>query len=205
MTTIAKLPTFESRVEQIAAAEQGEGWLVSCIEEGRYLAPTNELVDALSSRLWAIGEGPRVEVCGGRGELAEALADRGVEIVATDASPPAGCSVLRASAAEALQRYRPRVVLGCFVPVDAGVDEAVLACPSVRHYVVLGARVGGEFGSAWLWRAPGWTRRPLPDVSRWMLTRHDIWTGQAGRPIVQHGEAWWFRRLGGIGPEEDGR
>lgn len=204
MTTIATLPTFESRLEELAVAEQGDGWLVSCIERGYYLALTAEMVDALAKRLRSMGREPRVEICAGRGELAEALADNGLNVVATDANPPAGCGVARASAVETLRQYRPRIVVGCFVPADAGVDEAVLACPGVRHYVVLGARVGGEFGSMALWRASGWMGRPLPEVTRWMLTRHDVWTNQPGRPILQHGEAWWFHRLDDSDTERDG-
>jgi hypothetical protein len=94
-----------------------------------------------------------------------------------------------------LQKYRPGLVLGAFVPADAGVDEAVLACPSVRHYVLLGARIGGVFASAALWRDARWRARPLAEISRWMLTRHDVWLDDQQRRILQHGEAWQFSRV----------
>jgi len=199
MSATATLPTFDWCVGEIAAAERGDGWLASCVEADRYLLLASEFVGAVAARLSAISTGSRVEVCAGRGKLAAALARYGIEVIAIDVDPPAGCGVLRVSAEDALQRWHPRVVLGCFVPSDARVDEVVLACPSVRHYLVLGARVGGELGSARLWRAPGWTRRPLAEISRWMLTRHDVWTGQAGCPIVQHGEAWCFSRSDNAG------
>jgi hypothetical protein len=114
--------------------------------------------------------------------------------VATDADPPARSGVEPASADEALRRYRPTVVLGCFCPVDAPVDAAVLGFPSVRHYVVLGARIGGLFGSEGLLENADWTAEPLEEVTRWLLTRHDVWLGGPGRRLLRHGEAWHFRR-----------
>ena len=120
----------------------------------------------------------------------EALVHRGHRLVATDADPPAPARVIRASAEEALRRYRQAVVLGCFVPIDAGVDRWVLGFPSVRHYVVLGARIGGMLGSESLWQEPGWTAEPIEDVTRWMLTRHDVWIDR--RTTLRRGEAWHF-------------
>jgi len=193
------LPTFESWRRRIAAAEQGDGWLSACEQAGRFLVLSRQLIGSLAEVLRGLDAGPVLEVCAGRGELAEALGSVGVRVVATDAQAPPGSSVIRASARESLARYRPTVVLGCFVPVDAGVDEAVMACPSVRHYVVLGARIGGFFGSAALWQGASWPAEPIEQVSRWMLTRHDAWLGTPEQKILQHGEAWLFSRLGDQG------
>ena len=194
MTVTAALPTFESQLQEIAAAEHTDGWLDTCALADRFLLVNRDLVASLAQWLHRLNESPILEVCAGRGELAGALAATGVPLAATDADPPADADVLRASAGEALEQYGPAVVLGSFVPVDAAVDEAVLACPSVRHYVVLGARVGGLLGSSALWRASGWTHQPLAQIARWMLTRHDVWIGLPARPILQHGEAWCFSR-----------
>lgn len=121
----------------------------------------------------------------------------GWQLHATDAAPPEAARVVRLSAAEALRRFQPAVVLGSFVPFDAGVDEAVLACPSVKHYVVLNARIGGRFASRAIWETPGWQATLLDTVSRWMITRHDVRVAHGGREeelIIQHGEAWHFAR-----------
>ena len=188
------LPTFESRLEDIAAAEQGEGWLSACEDSGRYLVPCRQLVASLAEVLGRLDADLVLEVCAGSGELAGQLREKGVPVAATDADPPAGSQTLGASAKEALRRHQPAVVLGSFVPIDAGVDELVMRCPSVRHYIVLGARIGGIFGSSALWCDAGWTAQPLEQVARWMLTRHDVRTGPSPREILRHGEAWHFRR-----------
>jgi hypothetical protein len=194
MTAALLLPTFESQLLQIADAERHGGWLNACMESGCFLLLNRPLIEAIAEQVNRFSEEPRLEVCAGQGELSEALTQSGVPFTATDAAPPAGSPVSPMSAREALERHRPAVVLGSFVPIDAGVDEAVLACRSVKHYIALGARLGGEFGSRALWRAPGWRRQPLPQVGRWMLTRHDVWTGRPHQPILRHGEAWCFSR-----------
>ena len=203
MTVTTALPSFQSQLDRIAAAERGDGWLCACEDDGRFLLPSRQLVESLGELLRSLGAGPVLEVCAGRGELSEALT-AAVPVVATDAGPPAGSSVHSMSAEEALGRHRPTVVLGSFVPVDAGVDEAVLRFPSVDHYVVLGARIGGLLGSAALWRTADWTAARLPNVEQWVLTRHDVWLDGPQRPLIQHGEAWhfnkapdrWSRRIG---------
>ena len=220
------LPTFAHWRERLIAAEQGSGWLDECDDAGRFLAVSRELVDALARTLRRLaGEGPVLEVCAGSGMLVRALAAAGVQVHATDAKPPEGAEVLCLSAEAALRRFEPAVVLGVFVPFDAGVDEAVLACPSVRHYVVVNARLAGALGSPSLWRTPGWECEPLDELRRWLLTRHDVWLGPVGPPpsgavddsrgrpgtpdatyrvwgplshrILQHGEAWHFARTAG--------
>jgi len=194
----APLPSFAQWRERLIAAEQGTGWLDECIDAGRFLALSRELADALARILRRLARGgPVLEVCAGSGRLARALAARGVDMEATDAEPPEGTSVLRLSARAALKRFNPEIVLGVFVPHDAGVDEAVLARPSVRHYVAVNARLGGTLGSASFWQMPGWKHEPLNDIRRWVLTRHDVWLGSAGMhrdEILQHGEVWHFAR-----------
>ncbi len=110
------------------------------------------------------------------------------------------------SAEAALRRFQPAVVLGVFVPHDAGVDEAVLACPSVRHYMIINARIGGVLGSPSLWSAPGWKSEPLEDIRRWVITRHDVWLGHAGEKdggVLHHGEAWHFARTAVTTPAKE--
>ncbi len=188
----------------MALAERAEGWLVRCAETNRYLAPSAELIQALARTLRSLTAGAVLEVGAGGGQLARALRVAGVNIRATDPHPAPDTPVQQIPAAEALDLYQPRVVLGSFIPVDSGVDAAVLACRRVRHYLVLGARLGGLFGSDVLWSTPGWKALPLDHLAPWLVTRHDVCldpSGKAaaiapsGRNLLRHGEAWLFSRL----------
>ncbi len=198
------LPCFARWRERFVAAEQRFGWLDECDDAGLFLAVSRELVDALSAALRQLaGNSPVLEVCAGSGELACQLTASGTRVQATDTEPPKDAEVPRMSARAALRHFQPTVVLGVFVPLDAGVDEAVMACPSVMHYVVLNARIGGSLGSSTLWQTPNWKAERLASISRWMLTRHDVWLGddvciggegEETGGTIQHGEAWHFTR-----------
>jgi hypothetical protein len=190
------LPTFDACLQRVAAAERGDGWLVACEEAGLYLAICRELVDALSAVLQPDDAEPILEVCAGTGALAAALRAAGVPVLATDSNPAGGFPVVRADAGESLQRYLTRKVVSVFAPIDSGVDQLVMSFPTVREYVVLGARIGGQFGSFTLWSDSSWTRTPLTDVTRWMIPRHDVVLPSNDRSprIIQHGEAWQFLR-----------
>ena len=189
-------PTHDQVLAELAAAERGEGWLAACEQAGRHLVVTRELADALARFVSALGPGPVVEVCAGRGELAAALQERGMDVATSDANPPAGSQTLRLDAAAALATFQPRTVIGGFVPADGNVDEAVLAAPSVQQYLVISARQNGQVGSPRLWSARGWRPVPLPDVTRLLVTRHDVWLGD-GRGVLRRGEAWLLQRSQG--------
>jgi hypothetical protein len=194
----APLPCFTEWRERLIIAEQGAGWFDECDDAKRFLAVSSELVDALALTLRRFaGNSLVLEVCAGAGELAGPLNALGVRLQATDINPPEGSKALRLSAQAALHRFHPVVVLGVFVPHDAGVDEVVLACPSVQHYIMINARIGGAIGSTSLWNTPDWKAEPLDDIRRWVITRHDVCLGHAGGDngdILQHGEAWYFAR-----------
>jgi hypothetical protein len=190
------VPSHEQVLAELAETEMAEGWLARCEDAGQYVALNAPFVRTLAGVLQALGAAPVLEVCAGDGSLAAALRYSGVEVIATDVQPPthALTSVEPISADEALRRYRPRVVLGSFVPVDADVDQRVLDSPEVWEYVVLNARLGGEFGAPCLWTHGGWTRTPLGKVKEWMVSRHDVWLGP-GVPPLSHSEAWRFSRI----------
>ena len=190
------LPTYDQVLAQMADAERSDGWLAACESAGRFLVLNEQFVDALAHHLSAIGGGPFVELCAGNGELADALHKRGVDVIATDVDPPPGTTVVRADAAEALDRYGPSVVLGSFVPFDAGVDELVSTRSCVDRYVVVNARLGEAMGNACLWNDQTWHASRLTDVARWMICRHDVWMG-SDLPVLQHGEAWSLRKAAG--------
>ena len=191
-----ELPSRAGVLDELARAERAEGWMARCADAGRYVALNRAFVDALAEALRPLVDGGAhvLEVCAGDGALAAALRRRGVAVVATDIDPPSNSvSVERLTAAEALSRYDPTVVLGSFVPFDAGVDRQILDHPRVRDYVVLNARLAGAFGADCLWTRTGWGRRRLSAVTASVVSRHDVWLGDE-QPVRRLGEAWHLRR-----------
>ncbi len=52
------LPTYESLLDEIGAAERGEGWLGACEQAGRFLVPCGELIGSLADWLGSFDDGP---------------------------------------------------------------------------------------------------------------------------------------------------
>jgi len=190
------LPSFDDVLAEVAAAEQRDGWLVECEQRGCYLALNRPLIAALVSTLRSLGDAPVLELCAGDGRLAAALVAASVPVIATDAAPRGDRGVHGISAVDALAQHQPAVVLGSFVPLDSGIDDAVRGADSVRHYLVLNARIGGVLGASSLWDTALWRAERLDHVTPWMITRHDVWLDDPAHTLIQHGEAWLLHRVG---------
>lgn len=182
------LPGFREACRHAARIEyRAGGWLCNCQRRGLYQVLSRELVCAVRAVLTALSDGSVLEVAAGCGSFAAALSTPRLRVVATDSR--SGWPADRA-----LEAFRPGVVVSCFAPADSGVDAAVLACPTVRHYLVLNAACNGLFGSPALRQATGWSGRPVASVTGWMLTRFDTPLDPLGRRWVRHGQAWLFSR-----------
>jgi len=143
--------------DQMEAAETGEGWGSWCERHGVYVAASKEFISALAARL----PKPAVEIAAGNGQLASSLG-----IVGTDPEP--GCdTVLRMDARQALKTLTPENVLTCFAPIDAGIEHAILAAPSVRQYLYIGPAPPA---------APNWSAETLDEAESVLLTRLDYLT-----------------------------
>ncbi len=187
------LPSYQSVIDALTEAERSDGWLNHCIEQNVYLMLNQEFITFLTDFLQGLGCRIIVEVCAGRGELASGLTANGLEVIATDAHPAPDANVINLPAGKALETFKPDTVLGCFVPHDTGVDEKVLGCSPVKHYIVVNVRLGGLVGSSTLWRHPQWKVEFVPQVARWMVSRHDVWLGN-NHKILTHGEVWHLYR-----------
>src|SRR5579883_168767 len=141
---------------EMEQAERGEGWAWWCAQQGIFVVPCRELVEAIA-RVLSDLPGPHIEIGSGNGRLADAL-----QIPATDPAPGAP-DVQKMDAREAIEAFRPRTVLSCFPPVDAGIEREI-ARASVEHLVYIGPEPPC---------LPGWQRRSLPDVEAALMTRLD--------------------------------
>ena len=135
-----------------------------------YLALNREFVAALAA---ALNTGHEVlELGSADGQLALALQQNGIPMIATDSNPRAP-HVLPLTAAQALRQFKPRAVLTCFPPVDAGIEAAIFDTPSVRHIIYIGPEWNSRVGTDAIWNQPGWTVTSLPQVDRFIVSRLD--------------------------------
>jgi hypothetical protein len=164
------MDSYDSSLSLLEAADRSDGWLAACEERHVYLALNSEFVAALAS---VLGAGAEVlELGAADGQLALALQSHGVRVIATDSNPPAE-TVLPLTASQALRQFLPQSVLTCFPPVDAGIEAAIFASPSVRNIVYIGPEWNGRVGTDAIWNQAGWTVTSLPEVDRFIVSRLD--------------------------------
>jgi len=196
------LPTFASAVDLVCRCDAGKvqiegepvgSWLEYCEASGVFHFPTVDYVECLAEAVERSGAQVAVEVAAGRGALAAALRRLGVAVTATDPRGE-GPDVVECSAHGALSRFEPDLVIGCWTPVDSGIDAAVMAWPSVRRYLYIGHEHNGMVGHERLWQTPGWTHRRLEDADRVNLGRTDYCLDWPIRNVAQHGWTVVFER-----------
>ena len=167
------LPEYDEWLALMEEAERGDGWLAWCESRGIYIGWTPPLIAALGGVLReCAGAGAVIEIAAGDATLARCLADHGLAVRPTDPQPR-GTGVERLSCQEALEAYSPEVVLSCFAPLDAGIEERITAHPAVRHYLYIGPLIHDRPGPDGLWKHPGWLRAPLPEADRFLISRLD--------------------------------
>jgi hypothetical protein len=190
----AALPRFAEVMSAMRSAERADGWLLRCHERGAYLVRCREFVRALALLLGDTATGPILEVCAGDGGLARDLSRFGARVIATDIAAPPGGGVIRSDARDAIRRYAPASVLGSFVPIDLDLHGSISADSRVESVIALDATLAGDMGSRWANPVRGWRASRLPQLERWMVTRHDVWLDDQ-RPVLRHGQAWLLERI----------
>ncbi len=202
-----ELPTFAQAVGLIARCERGEmaangeavsAWIEYADAQGIFHFPTIEYVQALAEELQRLAPKQIVEVAAGDGKLAQALCARGLDVAATDANAEAN-GVRRMTAGEALAKFQPDLVIGCWAPIDTGIDAQVMRWPSVRTYVYIGHEHNGIVGHEGLWQAAGWRHRRLESADAHNLGRTDFCLSFDPPEIVQHGWTMVLERDAGAG------
>lgn len=163
------LPTNAALDVRLRDPATRAGFVPICRARGIYHLPTAEFVTALTAMLRCL-PGPWLEVGAGQGDLARAVRERGVPIVATDDGTwwpdPLPDDVARGDVTTALLRYRPGTLLCVWPPRAADWPALFRACPTVRAYLLVGERPGGMTGTPAAWSgARGWRRQWLPHLA----------------------------------------
>jgi hypothetical protein len=110
--------------------------------KGIYCFYSKPLIEALA-RL--IGDRECLEIAAGDGTLSRFLAAEGARVTATDDHSWKHAvnypdTVLKLDAAQALVRFKPRVVVCSWPPANNGFERLVFADPGVDLYIVIGSR-----------------------------------------------------------------
>lgn len=125
-------------------------WRDFCSEENIFHAFCYEFVGNLIREIKKLGIRDKVvEVCAGNGKLSYWLWCFGVPLVATDDYSwedeifmrPG--YVERLSHQEALRKYNPELVIGCWIPLHSTIAMDVLDWKSVKYYIDIGEECTG--------------------------------------------------------------
>lgn len=147
-----------------------------CRVFGIYQILNREFNDALADEIENLNLRPVLEVGAGTGELSAALRRRGIELAAVDdfSEPLPERAVGSADRPEkmdyreALERYRPQLVLCSWMPGGRDWTVDFRATDSVRAYILI-----GEDETMPRTEPPGWRGRVLKGPNTWSLCRLD--------------------------------
>lgn len=187
-----ELPAYEDAVALMRECDErtpegvaGPGsWLEHCEERGVFHYFTREFVGRLARLIVGLDAETCVEVGAGDGVLARGLGEQGVIVAPTDPQP-AGPEVVALGAREAIERYKPDLVIACWPPADAHVEVTVLGAPGVTAFVYIGQMINGQVGPAQMWTVPRWRYAPCEELSDYSLSRSDYYSARQQR-VVKH-------------------
>jgi len=190
---VALMRQLEEPVHGVSGSTNS--WLEYCEQRGIFHCLTMEFAARLADIISSLEPGNCVEVAAGDGALARALAHRGVPTVATDPHPRAE-GIERLSAAEAIARHDPELVIACWPPLGAGIEMAVLRSPGVRHFIYIGQSINGQIGPQPMWSHPGWHYSLQTDLLAHSLCRYDFFSARQQR-VVKHSYPFALSRRSG--------
>jgi len=173
---------------------------------GFYTVITEEFMRALlkemlQRRLMGV---PAIEVCAGRGVLSYQLQKAGMGIVPIDNGSDERTRKKSFAPVtdtldhrQALEKYKPRLVVGCWLPYDPEIGQDILNFPSVDYFLDIAEPNGGN---SWLtenYVPDNFKLMQLRNVSRYAIGTSDYFsrTGDVLR-FNRHTEARLWKRKG---------
>lgn len=184
----------------------GSPWPGLIRRHGFYTVITEEFMrelvkEMLQRRLMNV---PAIEVCAGRGVLSYQLHKAGMDIVAIDNGSDEKTRERSFAPVtdtldhrQALEKYRPRLVVGCWLPSDPEIGQDILNFPSVDYFLDIAEPKGGN---SWLtddYVQNNFKLMHLHNVSRYAIGTSDYFSrdDEAVR-FNRHTEARLWKRKG---------
>ena len=144
---------------------------------------------------------PVLEICAGRGLLSHNLRKLGMEAVATDdysADMPRNPAIVeQLTHRQALEKYRPRFVLGSWLPAKEHIGDDVLNFPSVDYFIVIGESPGGATWPPKGYQNHGFKVYNLADISKYALGSSDYFSVKGNESkLALHTSIRLYKRKG---------
>lgn len=181
--SIAISDLFDSKDPEVVSTGLGEMWFTVCLENNIFQLWNKEYIESLAEEIKSlVGEDPCLEVAAGDGMLSHWLRQRGVNIKATDDMSRTGESAIKLrseveklDAIEAIQKYRPRLVVVSWVEYTSTLDTQILD-ERPEYVIIIGEGHGGCTGSEDLWEnysEKGYSLEYLSKVDQFNICRTD--------------------------------
>lgn len=147
---IDTLPTYIEAKYLLIAVERRyqrdanqESWDKLCHRNRVYNVWNGKFIDALAEEIKRLDDSPMVEICAGNGKLSYHLRKIGIDMKVTDdysyeISNEREGLVEGMDYQEALEKYRPRVVIASWTPNKSKIPADVMNFPSVNYFVHIG-------------------------------------------------------------------
>ncbi len=171
---VEKIPRWEELTQLHDHLEnENKGlWLKFCKATGVFQAFSYESVKNLAEEIKKLDvTGKIVEVCAGNGKLSYWLRHFNAPSIATDdyswdiSSPK---YVERLPHKQAIEKYSPELVIGCWIADRPLIALDVIDSPCVRYYLHIGEGFGGDVEK--LWSRRDVTYSYLESVDRFILS-----------------------------------
>ncbi|HIG98101.1 TPA: hypothetical protein HA231_01610 [Candidatus Woesearchaeota archaeon] len=156
-------------------------WASFCRGRDVFHAFCYEFIEGLAAQIKALHvTGPVVEVAAGNGKLSHWLNAFGLSVIATDDYSTSWYIqprvinpqyVERLTHAEALRKYKPELVIGCWLPYRSTIALDALDAPSVKSYIDIGEGKHGCTGSDQLWEREGLSASLIRQADQFSVSR----------------------------------
>lgn len=156
-----------------------KNWFLFCHKENIFQAFSYEFIEILAKEIKELSiNGKIVELCAGNGKLSYWLKKFDVFSIAVDDYSLNGLKrdsnyVEELTHIEALHKYKPELVIGCWIPYKSKVALDVLDLKCVKYYIDIGEGCGGCTGVDELWNTKDFALKRLKELEKFSLCRAD--------------------------------
>lgn len=198
---------YERELINLTPDNWTESWFSTCIRKALFQLWNKEYVEELSVEIKKLVNDKLVlEVAAGDGMLSHWLREYGVNIKATDDMSwhnfdrteypiKIRSEVEKLDAIEAIQKYKPNLVIASWIPYGSDLDYKILK-EKVSYFIIIGEGPGGCTGSEVFWEKyeeEGYVWEYFKEVDKYNICRTD--SAIQNIRIYKHSSTALFKRV----------